>query len=73
MLVEELEFGPLIGSGSFGNVYKGTWKGVTVALKCVRLPPGSDMSLLPTPKEVEVLRLVGLVTVKVSNCQYRYL
>ena len=55
---EELEFGPMVGSGSFGNVYKGRWKGTTVALKCIKLPPGSDMSSLPAPVEVEVLRLV---------------
>lgn len=44
----------MIGRGTFGQVYKGTWKGMTVALKQVAIPPGSDASVLP--KEVEVLR-----------------
>jgi serine/threonine protein kinase len=62
--VKELHFGQIIGRGNFGRVYKGTWKGLTVALKCIALPPGSDISLLPTPKEVEVLRLAhAIVTV----------
>ena len=55
--MEKLHFGEIIGSGSFGKVYKGTWNGITVALKCIQLPPGSDTSLLPTPTEIEVLRL----------------
>lgn len=58
--VDQLTFGKIIGSGSFAKVYKGIWRGNTVALKCVRLPHGSDTSLFPTPKEVEVLKLVLL-------------
>lgn len=30
---EELEFGPRIGIGSFGEVYRGTWRHTDVAIK----------------------------------------
>lgn len=56
--IKQLHFGEVIGRGTFGKVYKGMWKGLTVALKSITLPAGGDMSFLPTPKEVEVLRLV---------------
>ncbi len=28
----------LLGEGAYGKVYKGLWKGVVVAVKCVVLP-----------------------------------
>lgn len=52
--MKELEFGPVVGRGSFAEVHKGKWKGQEVALKCIRLPPGGDTSIVP--KEVSVLR-----------------
>ena len=51
-------YGKMIGSGSFAKVYKGLWRGHTVALKCVKIPHGRDASKLPTPREVEVLKSV---------------
>ena len=52
--MKELEFGPVIGRGSFAEVHKGKWKGQEVALKRIRLPPGGDPSIVS--KEVSVLR-----------------
>lgn len=51
-----MEFGRLIGRGTFGQVHRGKWKEKTVALKRIAIPPGSDTSNLP--KEIEVLRFV---------------
>lgn len=31
--INELEFGELLGTGSFGQVHRGTWKGTEVAIK----------------------------------------
>lgn len=56
--LSELTYGKMIGSGSFAKVYKGLWRGHTVALKCVKIPHGRDASTLPTPREVEVLKSV---------------
>lgn len=52
--MEMLEFGEVVGRGSFAEVHKGKWNGKKVALKRMRLPPGSDPSIVP--KEVAVLR-----------------
>lgn len=52
--METLEFGEVIGRGSFAEVHKGKWNGQEVALKRMRLPLGSDSSSLL--KEVAVLR-----------------
>ena len=52
--MEELEFGPVVGCGSFAEVHKGKWKGQEVALKRIRLPPGGDQSIIS--KEVSELQ-----------------
>ena len=54
--MEELKFGSVIGRGNFGVVHKGEWKGREVAIKRISLPSGTDVSLLPTPNEIAVLK-----------------
>lgn len=62
--INELKFDKLIGRGSFGQVYKGVWKGKTVALKRITIPPGTDVSSLPAiPKEINVLRFASLFSI----------
>jgi predicted Ser/Thr protein kinase len=53
--MRELEFGNVIGRGSFAVVYRGCWKGKDVALKQIRVPCGNIATVL---KEVSILRLV---------------
>lgn len=35
---EDISFGPVIGEGAYGRVYKGTWGHVPVAIKVLRMP-----------------------------------
>ncbi len=56
---DELHFGKVIGCGSFGKVYRGLWKGNTVALKSIKLPPGS---------ETKFPHQNGLQTLKIAMC-----
>jgi len=41
----EVEFGPRIGYGGFGEVYKGMWNRMQVAIKVLR----TDSGLIPSP------------------------
>ena len=54
--MKDIQFGKIIGRGSFAVVYRGTWLGKEVALKRIQLPSGSDPATLVTPKEVSILR-----------------
>jgi len=46
----------VIGEGSFGTTYRGTWKGGDCAVKCVRIAnPDEAQSFL---REVETLALI---------------
>lgn len=54
--MDDIQFGKVIGRGSFAVVYHGTWFGKEVALKKIHLPPGSDPTMFTTPKEVSILR-----------------
>lgn len=54
--IAELNFGEIVGRGSFGVVHQGLFRHSEVALKCIRVPPGANPSFLPTPTEVSVLK-----------------
>jgi len=55
---EELEFGELIGSGAFGDVYKGSWRQITVAIK--KLKPSATMGakLKEFKQEIDLFKKV---------------
>ena len=50
----------MIGRGSFGTVYKGTWKGGKVALKRISIPPGVDRAeMVSNSCELNALKYVS--------------
>lgn len=54
---QEIQFGEVIGHGSYGTVHKGAWKGQTVALKRIKIPPGMDKTqMLANNREIAALR-----------------
>ena len=57
--MKDLEFGIVVGRGSFAAVHRGTWKGAEVALKRIRIPCGSNISATNLPKEISILRFVA--------------
>ena len=64
MDMNDLEFGNIVGKGSFAVVYRGLWQGRDVALKQIRLPCASSTTV---PKEVTILRLELL---RGNECMY---
>ena len=53
----ELKFDEVIGQGSYGTVHKGIWRGETVALKRLPVPPGmSTQHVLQHNKDLAALR-----------------
>eukprot|EP00727_Mastigamoeba_balamuthi_P004347 m51a1_g13910 putative serine-threonine protein (1906) ;mRNA; r:772429-786691 len=50
---DELEFGPVIGEGTFGTVYKGRWRGTDVAIKQIR--SGMFLSIEELSREIDIL------------------
>lgn len=54
--MKDLEFGGVLGRGSFATVHRGTWRGMEVALKRIRMPCAAIADL---PKEISILRLVA--------------
>ena len=55
----DIQFGQLIGRGNFGSVYQGRWKGKSVALKRINIPPGVDReNMIATSRELAALKYV---------------
>ena len=50
---QEIHFGEVVGRGTFGIVYKGAWKGQTVALKRIQIPPGIDKNQVLTAERLQ--------------------
>ena len=56
--IKDLEFGPVVGRGSFASVHRGIWNGTEVALKRIRVPYVSCATVNSLPKEISILRFV---------------
>lgn len=59
-----IEFGEVIGRGSFSEVHKGKWNGKEVALKKIRIPPGSNIDV---SKEISVLRYESATYIHIKH------
>lgn len=56
--MKDFKFGAVVGRGSFATVHRGTWSGIEVALKRIRMPYGSGATTTNLPKEISILRFV---------------
>eukprot|EP00775_Hariotina_reticulata_P004708 gene4708-4959_t len=62
-VLRDLKIGPLLGRGSYGRVYKGRWKAVTVAVKIVEHHEGSRVTAASSSgKRINVGREALLAT-----------
>ena len=64
--MKDLEFGAVVGRGSFAAVHRRTWRGTEVALKRIRMPFGSSTTITNLPKEISILRFVRGETLALS-------
>eukprot|EP01105_Mastigella_eilhardi_P014593 TRINITY_DN331_c0_g1_i2.p1 TRINITY_DN331_c0_g1~~TRINITY_DN331_c0_g1_i2.p1 ORF type:complete len:768 (-),score=181.30 TRINITY_DN331_c0_g1_i2:130-2145(-) len=54
--MREVKLGELIGKGTFGEVYKATWRGATIAVKRLPALPSSKMFLNEFQKEIILMK-----------------
>ncbi|XP_065890569.1 uncharacterized protein [Dysidea avara] len=54
---KELEFKEIVGRGTFGEVYRGVWKG-EVALKKINISAGEDTCTIANSAEIKALKLL---------------
>ena len=59
---KELEFKEIVGRGTFGEVYRGVWKG-EVALKKINISAGEDTCTIANSAEIKALKYVGLLPI----------
>ena len=52
----QIELGEVLGQGAFGTTYRSTWRGATIAVKCVRVAAGTELSNFL--REVEALSML---------------
>ena len=60
--MKDLEFGTVVGRGSFATVHRGIRRGTAVALKQIRMPSGSSATITDLPKEISILRFARAET-----------
>jgi serine/threonine protein kinase len=54
---DELQIGECIGSGSFGRVYRGVWRGTPVAIKQLSIEGDSDQTFIADfVREISMMR-----------------
>ena len=58
--VAELSLGDCIGSGSYGSVFRGVWRGTVVAVKAIPYKARAGASLTELPSELVTLARVGV-------------
>lgn len=56
---DEVEFGDVIGRGSYAVVYKGNWRNNTVALKCINI--SKMLQTADQLQEIAILRFLNLI------------
>ena len=56
--MKDLEFGTVVGRGSFATVHRGIWRGTAVALKQIRMLSGSSATITDLPKKISILRFL---------------
>ena len=49
--MKDFKFGAVVGRGSFATVHRGTWSGIEVALKRIRMPCRSGATTTNLPKD----------------------